>query len=291
MGGSFNPPTMAHLKIMQVSLDAVNAESGFFVPVSFPYLKRKMVKAGQSHLCLPNDLRLEMLEAMIASDDRIRIFTDVMSDPFSDDVGFMKLLREKYPDADIYYVAGDDKLALLDHFAEKSDFFDRFRCILFARDHDRLMEKVADYEHLAEHVNSFVPVTPPNGIEGISSTRIREHLFDIDMVSEMLHPEVIPLLKKLKMEDYPEEILQFKDEYSFLSNDHPAEITTEGISYPCVTSAFLASKSCDIKEEKILVGNERCDLSVFYIEDDPIEQQVTDFGFFRHTRFGKACAE
>ena len=252
MGGSFNPPTMAHLKIMQASLDAIEAERGFFVPVSFPYLKRKMVKAGQSHLCLPNDLRLEMIEAMIASDDRIRIFTDVMGDPFSDDVGFMKLLREKYPDADIYYVAGDDKLALLDHFAAKSDFFDCFRCILFARDHDRLTDIIADHEHLAEHVNSFVPVTPPDGVEGISSTVIREHLFDIDTAADMLHPDVLPLLRKLKKEDYPKEILQFREEYAFLSNDYPAEITYEGRSYPCVTSALLASKSDDIREKKAI---------------------------------------
>ena len=49
MGGSFNPPTAAHLKIMQTALDMVNAGTGFFIPVSFPYLKRKMMKAGQSH--------------------------------------------------------------------------------------------------------------------------------------------------------------------------------------------------------------------------------------------------
>lgn len=83
MGGSFNPPTIAHLKIMQKALDAVSAEKGFLVPVSFPYLKRKMVKAGQSHLCLPDNLRLRTLRAMVESDPRLQIDTGEMSEPFA----------------------------------------------------------------------------------------------------------------------------------------------------------------------------------------------------------------
>ena len=51
-------------------------------------------------------------------------------------------------------------------------------------------------------------------------------------------------------QDYPEEILRFKEEYAFLSNDYPAELTYEGIAYPCATSAFLASKYGDLAERK-----------------------------------------
>ena len=58
MGGSFNPPTAAHLAVMKTALDAVNARTGFFIPVGFPYLKRKMMKAGQSHLSLSSELRV-----------------------------------------------------------------------------------------------------------------------------------------------------------------------------------------------------------------------------------------
>ncbi len=250
MGGSFNPPTIAHLKIMQKALDSVNAERGFLVPVSFPYLKRKMVKAGQSHLCLSDELRLSLLDKMIAGDERIQIYTDAMGEPFSDDAGNMRLIQEKYPAAEIYYVSGDDKLDLLDNFARKTDFFERFRCILYARESDRLMEQIASHEYLAPYKDVFILVSPPEGIEGISSTKIREHLFDIESVADMLHPGAVQLLRRLKPEDYPEEILQFKDEYAFLSNDFPAEVAYEGIAYPCAASAFLASKTEDPSERK-----------------------------------------
>ncbi len=250
MGGSFNPPTIAHLKMMQTALDAVQAQRGFFVPVSFPYLKRKMVKAGQSHLCLSDELRIRMLSAMIASDQRIRLCTDNMNDAFSDDAGIMKGIQKQFPDARIYYVAGTDKLDLLDHIAWKSDFFDRFSCILFSRDCKRATEEMDAYEHLSACRNAFIPVKSPEEIDGISSTRIREHIFHVDAVAEMLHPSVVTILKELKAENYPEEILQFRDEYDFLSNAFPAEMTFEGISYPCAESAFLASRYEDLAEKK-----------------------------------------
>ena len=73
MGGSFNPPIIANLKVMQAALDPVNARAGFPAPVSFPYLKRKMPRAGQSRLFLSDDPRIRMPEAMAAADSRIRI--------------------------------------------------------------------------------------------------------------------------------------------------------------------------------------------------------------------------
>lgn len=241
MGGSFNPPTIAHFRIMQTALNAVNARTGYFVPVGYPYLKRKMAKLGQSHLALSDELRLKMLEAMADSDERIRIYRDAMSETFSDDAGVAAAIQEKHAGADVYYVSGDDKIGLLETFVGKDAFFDRFRCILFSRD-GCAMDKIEGSERLRPYRNAFVPVEsdPENG--HVSSTAIRAHLFEMDAVADMLHPAVVPILRELRQEEYPEEILQFKDEFAFLSNDFPAETEYEGIVYPCAGSAFLASK-------------------------------------------------
>lgn len=252
MGGSFNPPTIAHLKIMQKALEAVNAEKGFLVPVSFPYLKRKMVKAGQSHLCLPDDLRLSMLEAMIASDPRLEIDTGEMGEPFAITSVTMERAQKKYPGARIYFVAGADKLSLLEEFQRKWAFLARYGVIVFSRNGGELMKELAEHELLNAFQSSIVTVDPPVEVEGVSSTRIREHLFDADAVADMMHPSVLPMLRKLKKEDYPEEILQFKGDYAFLSNDYPADVTYEGIAYPCAASAFLASKFADPEQKKAI---------------------------------------
>lgn len=63
MGGSFNPPTVAHYRLMKNAIDAIDADIGFFVPVSDAYLRRKM-RNSHPPVVLSPELRIEMLRAM-----------------------------------------------------------------------------------------------------------------------------------------------------------------------------------------------------------------------------------
>lgn len=252
MGGSFNPPTVAHLRIMQTALDAVGARVGYFVPVSFAYLKRKMVRAGQGHLSLSDDLRVSMLEAMAATNGRLRVHTGAMGKPFSDDVALMRQIQEAHPGASLYSVFGADKLDLLELFARKSDFFERYGCVLFAREGAHLRDELASRELLACHREAFVLAALPEEVAGVSSTRVREHLFDVDAVVDMLHPDVATLLRSLRREDFPEEIVRFNGPHAFLSNEYPVRVTHEGVSYPCASSAFLASTLANQREKELV---------------------------------------
>ena len=48
MGGSFNPPTLAHEKLMEAAVNAIGADLGIFVPSSDKYVTRKMNRCTQS---------------------------------------------------------------------------------------------------------------------------------------------------------------------------------------------------------------------------------------------------
>ena len=254
MGGSFNPPTIAHFRTMQAAMEAVRAEKGYFVPVSYPYLKRKMIKAGQSHLCLPDEARIRMLEAMIAGNPAMGIWTGEMHSPFAITADTMRQMQDLYPDAGICFLAGADKADLMEEFQRKWAFLDRYTLILLARGGGGPEETIAAHGLLNACRKSIVVIDPPAGIASVSSTRIREHLFDPDAVADMLHPAVLPLLKELRQEDFPEEILRFREDYAFLSNDFPAETAVEGVAYPCAASAFLASQCADPAEKRAIAG-------------------------------------
>lgn len=248
MGGSFNPPTIAHLKIIRAAMDAVNAEKGYLVPVGYAYLKRKMMKAGEGHMCITDAVRLTMLEKMCKEDPRIVLYTEEMKEPFAVTYATMSHIQDLYPDANIFFVAGTDKIGLIEEFARKNDFLERFRIAVFARNNEDPLEEIRSYEKLLPYIDSFVVIDQPEGIEQISSTAVRRHLFDIDAVANMLHPDVVPILKKLDPSEFPKEIVQFKDEYAFLDNCFPADISYEGLIYPSAESAFQASRLIDNKE-------------------------------------------
>ena len=71
MGGSFNPPTLAHLKLIQSAIaqlstgDLFEDIRGIFVPSSDAYVRRKMNKKPEEadRTVLPEKMRLDMLKS------------------------------------------------------------------------------------------------------------------------------------------------------------------------------------------------------------------------------------
>lgn len=248
MGGSFNPPTIAHLKLIQAAMDALDAEAGYLVPVSYAYLKRKLILAGSGRLCIDDAARLEMLRAMCAGDGRIRIWEGELHEPFAITERTMALVQQAHPEAAVYFVAGADKLDLLESFVWKWDFLYRYRAVVFSRNGDDLEDRLRDFAGLTAFRGSIAVIEPPEGIGNVSSTAVREHLFDPDAVADMLHPAVLPLVRALREQDFPEEILQFKGDFDFLSTLYPAAFTYDGIPWRCAEAAFQASKSGDPAE-------------------------------------------
>lgn len=73
MGGSFNPPTLAHLRLMQEAVKSLNAFKGIFVPTSHEYVFKKMKKLRCPQDTLSESIRLEMLESFCKKDSRFEV--------------------------------------------------------------------------------------------------------------------------------------------------------------------------------------------------------------------------
>ena len=250
MCGSFNPPTIAHVKLMRCALDGISAAKGYVVPASQAYIKRKMIKSGMGHLCLPDRTRLDMLNASFADDERVIIYTDWLNETFAVTYEIMNKIQLLNPEAELYFLSGADKIALIEELCTKNDFLRKFKVIMFARNGDTPDKMIESSEILTRYKDSIVCLEQLDGIESISSTAIRKHLFDIGSVSDMLHPDAIKYIHALNKDDFPEEIVSFKDEYSFLDTVFPSRVDYEGVSYPSAESAFQASKLRNEAERK-----------------------------------------
>ena len=75
MGGSFNPPTKAHFRLMQSAVDQLTTGAsdesvkGVFVPSSDAYVSRKMSRqpSGADKTVLPEKLRYPFMKKTIVS--------------------------------------------------------------------------------------------------------------------------------------------------------------------------------------------------------------------------------
>ncbi len=248
MGGSFNPPTLAHFRLMQTAMQQLSASKGIFVPVSHAYLKRKMHKAS-APVCLSEETRLSLLGQMC--ENGMTVSRVEMQNPKLYTEQTMALLQQEFPHEQLYFLAGSDKLALLRNWAVKTDFFAHFHVAIVCRDGIDPMALIDADAVLKAHRDAFCPILPPENVEHISSTAIREAFIsgNTALLKANLHPGVYSLFSSLDPHDYPPEIERFTDEYAFLSNGYLADITYQGLCYRCAEAAFRAA-GCEKEADK-----------------------------------------
>ena len=244
MGGSFNPPTLAHYRLMKEAIDALNAEIGFFVPVSDAYLKRKM-RSCHPPVVLSPELRVEMLQTICSGDSRFQICEKEMTIISADTIGTMNALQVDYPDAEQYFLMGADKLDLLAHMTKKWGFLEAFKVVLYSREDDTLEQTLKENEALSGYMDHIVILPQPEGTEGVSSSLVRERMLNGKSTQDLLCPGVWELFKTFTSADFPDVINRFKGEYDFLSNNYPCSLLWEGLEYQSAEAAFQASKCSD----------------------------------------------
>lgn len=197
MGGSFNPPTIAHHKLMKAAMVQLGADKGIYVPVSAKYLRRKMRKAGFPDEVLSEETRITMLRAMCEEDSRLEIEDVEMRHPKGwYTLETLRYVQEKYPEAEIFCLVGSDKLEIFANAHRMIEFTDSFCYGVVTRDGDDPDAILRENPEAWARRDRFRTIKAPDGVDGVSSTAIREWLRTGEGdVSDMLHPKVMELMK------------------------------------------------------------------------------------------------
>lgn len=252
MGGSFNPPTLAHYMLMKEALDALEADIGFFVPVSDAYLKRKM-RDCHPPVVLSPDLRVRMLKRM-CTDGRMVVCEKEIGTIEAKTQSTLMALQEDYPDAELYFLMGDDKLRLLSHLADKKGFLDASKVVLYSRENDTLKQSLLCHPVLSNYLDRIVVLPQPAGSAGVSSSLVRERMLNGESCQDLLCPAVWDLFKDFTPADFPDTVNRFRDDYAFLSNRFPCRFVWHGLTLFSAEAAFQASKCADESDRRFFAG-------------------------------------
>ena len=253
-GGSFNPPTMAHERLLGAAMNGVGADRGIFVPSNNAYVTKKMSKTDWPGEVLSEKTRSAMLEAICRADDRFEVDEGeyAFSGTSGNSLDTMKRIQEKYPDAEtLYFIFGGDKLKAFAKWPTFREFCENYKIIVFLREGTDPEYEIEHTKALLEFKEAFIILPSPAGIEAISSTAVRDAVRDGDdaKARSMLRQEVFDLLRGTPIHKETA-ITSFRGRYSFLSNFHSAEVTYDGLTYPTSEAAFQSAK-CLNKEERI----------------------------------------
>lgn len=167
-GGSFNPPTVAHIDLAkQILKEMEEIEKVIFVPVSTKYNKKGLA---------PDKDRLNMLKN-ICNDEKGLEVSSVELDSNRQLYTFetLRKIKKQYQNKDIYFVLGTDNLKELETWHTPNKILEEFKILVLERNNDVMEEIIVNSKFLKKHKSSIIKI---DGIEkiNISSSFVREEL-------------------------------------------------------------------------------------------------------------------
>ena len=251
-GGSFNPPTIAHLRLLLAAVEAADACCGLFVPAAHEYVLKKMKKQRCPQDTLGEELRLAMLQSLCEADKRLSVNRiQIDRGAFGHDYEMLEAIQQENPDAELYFLTGSDKLYVLPRWHRIDELLEKFRILVAKRGEDDLETIREMRPYLTEHWERFTVFDAPPEIAAISSSTFREQLRNGDEgARELVTTGVWEIMEKSGkipwncIDDFHAE------GYEYLSNFYEAEIEYRGLRYGSNEAAFQAQK-CMTEEEKL----------------------------------------
>ena len=190
-GGTFNPPTRAHLDIATEALYYLDAEKVLFVPVSDLY-KKDDVEISYH--------RVNMLNLAIGNFRRLEIdFTEVDAVALTHTYETVEKIKSQYQDKELFLLIGADNLEDFKNWKNQRSIMENCSLLVVNRNNSLIDEIIESNEILTEFKDKIIEA-PIEEIE-ISSTEVRNRIAsgELEGLENLVDKEVIDYIIENKL--------------------------------------------------------------------------------------------
>ena len=166
-GGSFNPPTNAHISLAKKALEECNLDKVIFVPMGDSYKKKDLVPASHRYNMLK--IICDANESLEVSDLEINIDKEMYA------IDAFKLIEDKYKFDDIYFIMGADNFINITKWKESETLTNNYKYIVLDRENIDINKYINDNENLKTHINQ-IKIIKNEEFKNHSSTELRSRL-------------------------------------------------------------------------------------------------------------------
>ena len=167
LGGTFDPPHVGHLILAEAAYGALSLDQVLFVPAAEPPHKHKLPITEVKH-------RVAMVQAAISDNPHFALCDVDMTRPGPHyTVDTLRLMREHFAGADLYFVLGGDSLRDIATWNEPAGIIAQARLAVMRRPGTTL--DLSDLEAALPGVSERIAFVDAPVI-GISATSLRERL-------------------------------------------------------------------------------------------------------------------
>ena len=182
LGGSFCPPTIAHLELSRQCLKSGLCDKVIWVPVNDAYKKSTNIPARHRcemvRLTLQNEENIEFSLHEQKHKDIIRTYESLQE------------LQSLYPNDKLLFIAGADKLRF--KWIQREAFVKNFGLILTNRDDVDCEAVIASSKTLSQYRDNIYVI---NYESSVSSTQARDELLETAQTNLVI-PEVLGYIKR-----------------------------------------------------------------------------------------------
>ena len=190
-GGTFNPPTRAHIDIATEALYYLDAEKVLFVPVSDLY-KKDDVEISYH--------RVNMLNLAIGNFRRLEIdFTEVDAVKLTYTYETVEKIKSQYQDKELFLLIGADNLEDFKNWKNQRSIMENCSLLVVNRNNSSIDEIIESNEILTEFKDKVIEA-PIEEIE-ISSTEVRNRIAsgELEGLENLVDKEVIDYIIENKL--------------------------------------------------------------------------------------------
>lgn len=176
-GGSFNPPTIAHLNLAKQAVHEYHLDKFYYVPVNNYYNKKELIDI---------DTRCEMLELLCENEEKI--FVSAIEKEKNEKytaIDIFEEIEKRYPNDEIYFIMGEDNYEKMPYWHKYEDLT-KYNYIILQRQNT--------YELKID--NPKIQYMKNNENLKISSTTIRQRLKQSKNINDLVTSEINQYIKK-----------------------------------------------------------------------------------------------
>ena len=189
-GGSFNPPTHAHINIAKMSIEKFNLDAVYFVPVGNLYNKPSLID---------ENYRYKMLK--LICDDKIKVESIELGrkEPLNTLQAF-ELIEQKYKNTENYYIMGADNFEKLPTWKNAKELIENYKYIIFERNGSNSKSLIDTQELLKQNRDNFNFLNVEQ-YSNVSSGIIRNLIQNENYkeCEEYTRPEIVQYIKENKL--------------------------------------------------------------------------------------------
>lgn len=167
-GGSFNPPTNAHMYIAKEALEKCKLDKVIFVPMGDFYKKAGLANAKDRYNMLK--IACKDMEKLEVSDLEIKINRKLHT------VEAFRLIKDKYPNEDRYFIMGADNFVRLPSLKESKELINDYKYIVIERDNIELEKYIRCNKDITSHIEN-IKIIENKCYKSTSSTEFRNLVF------------------------------------------------------------------------------------------------------------------